>query len=42
MWEQIETFAFKKSLIHLKIQISELENAGVVGAAFLGYDFKLD
>lgn len=42
MWKQIETFAFKKSVILLKIQISELENSGVLGAAFLGYDLKID
>ena len=41
MWQQIETFAFKKSLTHLKIKVSELENAGVLGASFLGYDLNL-
>ena len=38
MWEQIQTFAFQKSLEKLQIEISELENAGVLGAAALYYD----
>ena len=41
MWQQIETFAFKKTLTHLKIKVSELENAGVLGAAYLQYDKNL-
>ena len=40
MWQQIETFAFKKSLTNLKIKVSELENAGVIGAAYLQYDLS--
>jgi len=38
MWEQIQTFAFQKSLEKLQIEISELENAAVLGAAALYYD----
>ncbi len=38
MWEQIQTFSFQKSLEKLQIEISELENAGVLGAAALYYD----
>ena len=41
MWQQIETFAFKKSLTHLKIIVSNLENAGVIGATYLQYDENL-
>ena len=41
MWQQIETFAFKKSLKNLEIKVSELENAGVLGAAYLQYDSSL-
>ena len=38
MWAQIQTFFFQKSLKHFKIEISELENAGILGAAALYYD----
>lgn len=38
MWTQIQTFFFQKSLKHFKIEISELENAGILGAAALYYD----
>ena len=37
MWERIRTFAYPKSLERLRIEISELENCGVLGAAAL-YD----
>ncbi|MEO8764483.1 MAG: ROK family protein [Ginsengibacter sp.] len=40
MWEQINTFYFQKSLNYFKIEISELENAGILGAAALYYDFE--
>jgi glucokinase len=38
MWTQIQTFFFQKSLKHFKIEISELENAGILGAAALYYN----
>ncbi|MEO6188695.1 MAG: ROK family protein [Ginsengibacter sp.] len=37
MWEQIRTFYFTRALEHLKIEVSELENAGILGAAGLCY-----
>ena len=40
MWVQIQTFAFQKSLQHFQMEISELENAGILGAAALQYDFE--
>jgi len=40
MWEQIQTFAYQKSLQHFQMEISELENAGILGAAALQYDFE--
>lgn len=40
MWERIQTFAYQKSLKHLQIKISELKNAGILGAAALQYDFE--
>jgi glucokinase len=40
MWRRIKTFAFTKSLDHLKIEISELENSGILGAAALYHDFS--
>ena len=39
MWERINTFAYRKSLAKFRIELSELENSGVLGAAGLYYDF---
>ena len=41
MWQQIKTFAFKGTLDNLKIEVSELENAGIMGAAYLLNDLKI-
>ncbi len=41
MWQQLESFAFKKSLTNLKIEVSKLKNAGILGAANLQYDLNL-
>ena len=38
MWERINTFAYGKSLKNLRIELSELENAAIFGAAGLYYD----
>lgn len=38
MWKQINDFAYPKSLEKFSIQISELQNAGVLGAAALCYN----
>jgi glucokinase len=38
MWQRIRTLAYQKSVEKLKIEISELENSGIVGAAGLCYD----
>jgi glucokinase len=38
MWKHIKTFAFQKAIEHLRIEVSELENAGLLGAAALCYD----
>ena len=40
MWQQIKTFGFQKAVQHLRIEVSELENAGILGAAALYYDFE--
>jgi glucokinase len=42
MWEQIHKSAFKKSAARLQIELSELENSGILGAAALCYDARLD
>ncbi|MES1225482.1 MAG: ROK family protein, partial [Bacteroidota bacterium] len=39
MWQRIHSFAFRKSIEKLRIEISELENSGILGAAGLYYDF---
>ena len=38
MWERLKTFAFKRTIDNLKIEVSELENSGLLGAAALHYD----
>jgi glucokinase len=38
IWKQLETFAYQKTLLKLKIEVSELKNAGVLGAAALCYE----
>jgi glucokinase len=38
MWAQLETFAYQKSVQRLKIEVSELENSGILGAAALFFD----
>jgi glucokinase len=40
MWRQIQTFAFQRAVENLKIEISELENSGILGAAVLHYDLQ--
>jgi glucokinase len=40
MWERIKTFEFPKSIEHLQIKTSALENSGILGAAALYYDAK--
>lgn len=40
MWNRIRTFAYPKSLEKLRIEISDLENGGVLGAAALYYDSR--
>lgn len=42
MWTQIETFAYKRSITKLKIEVSRLENSGILGAAALHYDLQKD
>ncbi|HEY5408998.1 MAG TPA: ROK family protein [Ginsengibacter sp.] len=38
MWQQIQTFGFQKAVQYLRIEVSELENSGILGAAALSYD----
>lgn len=38
MWQQIKTLAFRRSPQLLRIEVSELENSGLLGAAALHYD----
>ncbi len=39
MWEQIQTFELKRGLVGLQIEVSELSNSAVLGAAALHYDW---
>ena len=38
MWDRIRTYVYSNTLEHLHLEISELENGGVLGAAALYYD----
>jgi glucokinase len=38
MWQQIKTFAFTKSAERVKVEVSALQNSGILGAAALYYD----
>ena len=38
MWHRIKTFAYKRTVNSLIIDVSELENSGILGAAALHYD----
>lgn len=38
MWKRIRTFAYTKSIDRLRIELSNLENSGILGAAALYYD----
>lgn len=38
MWQVVNTFAYTKTLERVKIEISELQNSGIIGAAALYYD----
>jgi glucokinase len=38
LWESLDNFVFKRSLADLRIEVSELENSGILGAAALHYD----
>jgi glucokinase len=39
MWQRIKSFAYAKSIGKLRIELSDLENSGILGAAGLYYDF---
>jgi glucokinase len=38
MWQQIKTFAYTKSAERIRVEISALQNSGILGAAALYYD----
>ena len=40
MWERINSFAFTKSLAKFRIELSDLENSGILGAAGLYYNSR--
>ncbi len=40
MWERINSFAYKKSLAKFRIELSQLENSGILGAAGLYYNSR--
>ena len=40
MCEQIQTFELKRALPGFKIEVSELDNSAILGAAALHYDLN--
>jgi glucokinase len=38
MWQEIKTFAYTKTAERIRVEVSELENSGIIGAAALYYD----
>lgn len=38
MWQEIKTFAYTKTAERIKVEVSELQNSGIIGAAALYYD----
>jgi glucokinase len=40
MWRQIQTLAFSRAVNGLQIDVSDLENSGILGAAALHYDLS--
>lgn len=38
MWEAVRTFMYSKSIERISIEVSELQNSGILGAAALYYD----
>jgi glucokinase len=40
MWQEIKTLAYGKSAERIRIEISNLTNSGILGAAALYYDAK--
>ncbi len=38
MWKEIRTLAYAKTLERIRIEVSELKNSGILGAAALYYD----
>jgi glucokinase len=39
MWERIRTLVYHKSVENIQIEVSELDNSGILGAAALYYDY---
>lgn len=42
MWERINTYVYSKTLDNFRLEVSELENAGVFGAAALYFDQQIN
>jgi glucokinase len=40
MWKEVRTLAYAKSVGRVRIEVSELKNSGILGAAALYYDAK--
>jgi glucokinase len=38
MWQEIKTFAYTKAAERIRVEVSELQNSGIIGAAALYYD----
>ncbi|WP_183561440.1 ROK family protein [Mucilaginibacter sp. SP1R1] len=41
MWQEIKTFVYTKAVERIRVEVSELQNSGIIGAAALYYDSQL-
>jgi glucokinase len=41
MWDRIHTYVYSNTLNQFRLEVSELENSGILGAASLYYDKQI-
>ncbi len=41
MWQEVKTFVYEKTVERIRVEVSELQNSGIMGAAALYYDSRL-
>jgi glucokinase len=41
MWKRIHTYIYSNTLNHIRLEVSNLDNSGILGAASLYYDSRI-